>query len=381
MYQCPECLLKLQKQQAEDKTYWGCTNCAGHMVGFSALKKFIGDTTTRALWLQSGVTKAEGRPCPSCGLSLRAIMHGADFPIEVDVCRTCHIIWLDQGEIVDFKKIKESRKKVEKTPEQMREYASSLAALAKQSTSRETETDFISNVGPEESWKWMPAIAGLPVEMDRPALRQLPLMTWLVALMCIAIFNFTQHSATAFENFGFVPGDPWRLSSLTWFTSFFMHAGIFHLIGNLYFLTVFGDDVEDDIGALGFISLLFVSHFSGLALQWLFLGPSSVPLVGASAGVFGILAYYMVRFPNTKVGALYLLFFRPYWFRFSARTLFAFKILWELVMIWLFQKNNGGTNIAHVAHIGGAFAGIFAALLMNRRNSQFETAAPIRLTR
>ncbi len=368
MYQCPECVLKLKKQQVDDKVYWGCTNCSGHMVGMSALKKLIGEPNVRNLWLQSGHAKAEGRPCPSCSLSLRPVIHGTDVPVEVDVCRTCHILWLDQGEIVDFSKLKESRKKVQKTPQQMREYAIALTELTAESQ-RPVEAEFISQTGPEESWKWLPAIAGLPVEMNRPALRDYPLLTWLVVFMGVAAFVLTHNSATAINTFGFVPELPWRFSGLTWFTSFFMHAGIFHLIGNMYFLTVFGDDVEDDIGSLPFLLLLFASHFAGLALQWSFTGASNVPVVGASAGVFGILAYYMLRFPHTKVGVLYLFFFRPHWLRFSAKVLFVLKIGWEVIMIWLLQRSPALGGIAHAAHIGGALIGALAALLMNRDRS------------
>lgn len=366
MYQCPGCALKLKKHQLEDKNYWGCTNCAGHMVPFATLRKLIGEATTRNLWLQSGHVEAGGRPCPSCAFKLRPVIHGSDFPVELDVCRTCHIMWMDKGELVDFSKLEESRQRAQMNPQQMREYAKSLAELA-DSRSYQTEAVVsVGNDGPPEIWKWLPAIAGLPVELNRPALRDYPLLTWLIIFIGLAVYLMTRNSDANLIQFGFMSAEPWRISGLTWFTSFFLHADILHLLGNFYFLAVFGDDVEDDISPPAFLALLLGSHFSGVLFEWLISGSTTVPMVGASAGVFGILAYYMLRFPHTKVGVLYLIFFRPYWLRFSAKTLFVFKIAWELILIWLLQRGGPSGGIAHAAHFGGALAGALAAWQVNR---------------
>jgi membrane associated rhomboid family serine protease/Zn-finger nucleic acid-binding protein len=342
------------------------------MIGFSTLRKFIGEATARNLWLQSGHVTAKGRPCPSCGIHLRPVVHGLDFPVEVDVCRTCHIMWLDQGEIVDFGKLEESRKRVQKSPQQMREYARALAEMHGSDRKLTDGLDFISTEGPDESWKWLPALAGLPVEMNRPPLRDLPILTWLIIFIGTAVYLATRGSDQSLLNFGFVSANPWRLGGLSWFTSFFMHADILHFIGNFYFFGVFADDVEDDIAPPAFLAVLFGSHITGVLAEWLFTGATDIPVVGASAGVFGILAYYMLRFPRAKVGVVYLVFFRPYWLRWSAGALFFFKIAWELISIWLLGKGSPSGGIAHAAHVGGALFGAAAAVYVNKKRGDWK---------
>src|SRR5690606_28157118 len=97
------------------------------------------------------------------------------------------------------------------------------------------------------------------------------------------------------------------------------------------------------------------------------MGSTEIPMIGASGGVFGVLAYYMVRSPRAKVGILHLMFFRPIWIRFSAKWVLLMKVAQEFVLLWI-VKGTQLTGIAHAAHIGGAVFGLLAALVVKYRS-------------
>lgn len=157
-----------------------------------------------------------------------------------------------------------------------------------------------------------------------------------------------------FKTFAFVTEDPLRLGGVTLFTSAFLHGGWLHLIGNAFFLWVFGDDVENYLGTKRFLALYLFAALGG-NLLYLFLTPASAtPAIGASGAVFGIMAYYILRFPQSQFYYAIFLYVRIYWFTIPAALMFGFKIIMEIVLS-KFQGVGGGVN--HLAHVGGAIVG------------------------
>lgn len=371
MYQCPECLLKLRPRRSAHVNYWACTNCGGHLVGIYPLKRLVGDSPVQKLWMNSAEAPFGQRACPSCQKKLRVILHEDNkVPVELDLCRLCQVIWTDQGELVDTHQVKDTRKKLNLNKEQMAEYTEAVAELARQTTKPKEDSEFISDRGPDDPLKWLPAIVGLPVEMERRRLRDSALLTWILALtaVCIHIRALSFGLQEMILSYGFISAEPLRHMGVTFISSFFLHGGWFHLIGNLYFLLVFGDDIEDELGWSNFLVLIFASHLAGILGQTMFSGPSTIPMVGASAGVFGVLGYYMVRFPRAKVGYMYLFFFRAYWLRISAMWLLLGKIAWEMLMASVVYEQAGVRGgVAHAAHIGGAFIGVVIGLAMAKK--------------
>ncbi len=378
MYQCPECALKLTKQEKNDIPYWGCRNCQGHLISFPVLRKVIGETETQALWDMSSSLISIKRPCPSCTKILTPILHlENDINLEVDICRRCRLLWLDQGEIIDFENIKDSRKKVNLTPEEMKDYANSLAQMQSDvEKSKNAHESFVSNKGPEELWKWLPALVGLPVEIKPSLVQILPIISYFLTALAVCVFILTSNEGLieVVTNWGFVPADPFRASGMTLISSFFLHIGFFHILGNMYFLMTFGDDVEQDIGSLSYLWLVLLSHIGGVFTHMFFVGAAPTPLVGASAGVFGVMAYYMVRFPHTKVGVLFLFVVFPVWLRFSAKWLFIIKIGYEFLIISLINSPNA-SGVAHAAHFGGALVGIFWGLSENYNENKIKPSS------
>ena len=147
----------------------------------------------------------------------------------------------------------------------------------------------------------------------------------------------------------------------TLITYLFMHAGWMHLIGNLLFLWVFADNVEDAYGYLGFIIFYLLSGAAG-ALTHAYMQPSSLsPLIGASGAVSGVLAAYLVLYPKARVWIL--LFMR------IPVPVPAFWVLggWFLIQVYSLAAAQPGEDVAWWAHIGGFAVGIILTIALRNR--------------
>ncbi len=158
---------------------------------------------------------------------------------------------------------------------------------------------------------------------------------------------------------------------LTLVTSMFMHGGIMHILGNMWYLWVFGDNIE---GRLGKINFLLFYVFTGLvaAFAQIINGPNSViPMVGASGAISGVLGAYLVLYPFGRVLTLI-----PLPFFFSTVELPAIVLLGIWFALQFFggiSSSVAGGGVAYWAHAGGFLAGATIALFMrmNKRNSDF----------
>ncbi len=101
---------------------------------------------------------------------------------------------------------------------------------------------------PSEYWQFIPAMLGMPVEVNAPSLSRIPWLTYGLAAVLVGVFVLTvRNLPMTIAEYGFVPAEMWRHGGATFITSFFLHGGAWHLIGNVYFLLIFGDNVEDDM--------------------------------------------------------------------------------------------------------------------------------------
>jgi membrane associated rhomboid family serine protease len=147
------------------------------------------------------------------------------------------------------------------------------------------------------------------------------------------------------------------------FTSMFLHGNIAHLLGNMLFLWIFGDNVEDFFGHIGYLAFyLFCGVTAGLA-HILFNLHSSVPAVGASGAISGVLGAYLLLYPGNRVLTLVLIFVVP---------LPAFIILgfWFLLQFLAGLSSLGAAatgGVAVWAHIGGFLTGLIITLLVKKR--------------
>jgi membrane associated rhomboid family serine protease len=174
-----------------------------------------------------------------------------------------------------------------------------------------------------------------------------------VAITFHVFFGFdAERIATIFKNWGATPTD---LHPRAWVTHLFLHAGPEHLVGNLAFLVLFGMNVERRLGALATLVLYFLSGFAALALFTVFNSRFSMPLVGASGAISGIVGMYLVLFRKRTVEVMWFAFVVGGIVRLPALVVASFWIGLELLQAVLL---NDRVMVAHWAHVGG-FAGGF----------------------
>lgn len=152
---------------------------------------------------------------------------------------------------------------------------------------------------------------------------------------------------------------------LTTLTHMFLHGSWMHIIGNLWFLWIFGNNVEDSMGHLRFVVFYLLCGLAAAAAQMLADPASGIPMVGASGAIGGVMGAYVVLYPRVNV---HMLFFFGFYI-----TTFAIPALWMLGYWFLLQMLGGlgslgaqGGGVAFWAHVGGFLAG--AALVLPFRN-------------
>ncbi len=135
-------------------------------------------------------------------------------------------------------------------------------------------------------------------------------------------------------------------------SSMFMHGDIMHIFGNMMFLFIFGDNLEDLLGHIRYIVFYLVCGFAAAAAQIL-MGPDSIiPMLGASGAISGVLGGYLLLFPNKPVKAIIFNFLTTV----PAFVALGIWIVYPLVIGYLTPAGTGG--VAYAAHIGGFFAGL-----------------------
>jgi Uncharacterized membrane protein (homolog of Drosophila rhomboid) len=138
------------------------------------------------------------------------------------------------------------------------------------------------------------------------------------------------------------------------FTHMFLHAGLMHVAGNMLFLWVFGDNLEDQFGPLGFLVFYLLGGLCAAVAQIAVMPTSEVPMVGASGAIAAVMGGYMLLFPRARVDVIviFIVFFRIF-------TIPAFVILgiWLGLQLVSELASQGEAGVAYLAHIGGFIAG------------------------
>lgn len=208
-----------------------------------------------------------------------------------------------------------------------------------------------------------------------------PLVTWGLMAICITVFVSMklmpdQLSYRLLNLYGMVPirytnpyyGLPFD-GYLSFLTSLFLHGNWLHLIMNMWFLWIFGDNVEDRMGRLPFLIFYLVCGLLATFLQWFFDPELAIPVVGASGAIAGVLAAYFFLYPLERVVVWVPLFFLPIVIHIPA---IAFLGLWVLVQLhsattaMLFEGT--AVDVAWWAHLGGFIAGTILYRLFLRKD-------------
>jgi membrane associated rhomboid family serine protease len=167
----------------------------------------------------------------------------------------------------------------------------------------------------------------------------------------------------------------------TWvtpFTAMFMHGGLLHLGGNMLFLWIFGNNIEDCLGPVRFIVFYLFGGLAAMALQVAIAPDAAVPTIGASGAIAGVLGGYLVLFPRARVLTLIFIVFFFTFIELPAMVLLGFWFLTQLIFGYLDVANptGEGGGVAYFAHVGGFVFGILAIrLFAPRRKREAKLAA------
>ncbi len=201
----------------------------------------------------------------------------------------------------------------------------------------------------------------IPLRDTQPS-RTIPVVTIGIIVANVIVFfyelSLDQFSRNYFMDiYGLVPG---RLNPATLITSMFIHAGWLHIIGNMWFLWIFGDNIEDILGRWKYLLFYLVAGVAAGLTQVATSPYSRIPTVGASGAIAGVMGAYIVTFPRARVLTIVPIFILFTWLELPAFVVIGFWFVMQLfsgvASIGYSQMHQGGT--AWWAHIGGFLSGI-----------------------
>lgn len=219
----------------------------------------------------------------------------------------------------------------------------------------------------------------IPYKDDNP-IAIIPVIT--IAIMALNIFAFIVQfmaggdARSIVYSFGAIPHNLLSFESnqpipppLTVFTSMFLHGGLFHIAGNMLYLWIFGNNIEERLGHVRFMLFYLFCGIVAAFSHALTNPGSTVPMIGASGAVSGILGAYLLLFPAARVHTLIFLGFFVQVVRIPALIVIGFWAIIQVVNGLISQGLMGQGGVAWFAHIGGFFAGLFTIKLWQPRRS------------
>ena len=221
----------------------------------------------------------------------------------------------------------------------------------------------------------------IPLKDDNPTDNK-PIVTYWLIGICVFVFiielsSSSYRTGAFFYSFGLIPsallGDT-QLSKdlyvippfLTIFSSMFMHGGFMHLIGNMLYMWIFADNIEDNLGIIKFIIFYLLSGIGAAMAQVLMDTHSQVPMIGASGAIGGVLGAYLINHPNAKV--LVLIPFGFFSQLIKIRAIYVLGFWFLLQFINSSMTSSGGGGVAYAAHIGGFVSGMILILFFNKKS-------------
>lgn len=228
----------------------------------------------------------------------------------------------------------------------------------------------------------------IPLRDSNPT-RRFPIVT--VALIALNVLAFALDRATASvqvvdvltpygivrtqrvmgglaEHYALIPAEITSNLSAMWFTAFtsmFLHANWLHIGGNMLYLWIFGNNIEDTLGRVGFL-VFYLACGAGAAATHILTGPQSeIPTIGASGAAAGVMGAYLVLFPHARILALVPVVFFSTLMEVPAIIVIGFwAALQFLNASWLGGGGSGNGGVAYAAHVGGFVSGLVIILAL-----------------
>lgn len=218
-----------------------------------------------------------------------------------------------------------------------------------------------------------------PLSDSVPAPR-FPVMMWILILANVFIFVqelMAPNIDTFIAHYALIPSQVHLTqyeTLLPFVTAIFLHGGFFHILSNMWFLFIFGDNVEGALTPIGLLLLFLVAGVAGNILQYFIMPNSSIPMLGASGAIAGVLGCYYKLFPYAKVRTLLFVFFFVTIIDISAPLMLGYWFVLQLISGAgsLSQTTSMQGGIAFFAHIAGFIIGILVGSMIKNRNAYTE---------
>lgn len=205
-----------------------------------------------------------------------------------------------------------------------------------------------------------------------------PIITLLLVIANIIVFflELTASDTDAFiQHYALVPSqiNVSNFSTLYPFVSaMFLHGGFLHIISNMWFLWVFGDDIEKNLGKIPYLALYFLAGIIGNFVQYLLAPTSTVPMLGASGAVAGVLGAYFLLFPTAKIKTLIFIFVFITLLDIPAYLMLGYWFILQLFNgFGSIHANPDAGGIAFWAHVSGFILGLLFAKIFGRREVSY----------
>ncbi|GBC63222.1 rhomboid family intramembrane serine protease [Desulfonema ishimotonii] len=331
---CPTCDFPMALVLHKNVQLDHCRRCGGTFLDPGEATEIFGVFTDPEQWKSSEITRELGPAhyhCPDHQIPMTTyeVRFGSQC-VEIDLCPECGGMWLDAREGVRLRNIV-------------------MAA------GQARDTDLSENPG-IGSYLFQ-LVSGFPREVWNPV-RKTPWLTLTLIAILWLVFGFqllilfardTDAYEWLFRTFALMPAEILMGSHLwTLLSNAFLHSGFMHILGNTYFFYIFGDNVEEFLGWRRFLLLFVMAAISGALLQTVCQRDPSIPVIGASGAVAGLMGAYMVLFP--KIRMFVVMFFIR--FRVNIFIYLGFWVLYNLIMAF-----TGVGYVAWMDHIGGFVAG------------------------
>ncbi|MBN1918349.1 MAG: rhomboid family intramembrane serine protease [Verrucomicrobia bacterium] len=353
---CPECNQVLDPLQTEAYSALVCRACGGMFYPEAEFNKHL-DVVQRILPPQITVQEVappktpgrlmvgeRGAACPGCGGPMKTFNYAYRSGIFLGRCPSCGGLWVEPGQMLRIARFRvmdpgvtHMSAGVLKGPDVAEEYEP-----LGYDDDMDRQLPHVNVLGPLGC-----LVGGLPVS-NAPALSRPPVVMWALVGLTVAAY-FIGGAAYGIENWSFIPREVVAKTRLeTLLTHQFAHIGKLHLVSNMMFLLAFGDRVEDRLRSIPFL-FLYLALGVIAALAHVSLQPNStVPCLGASGAVSGVLGLYIVLFPWSSVRVALVAMSFPV-------PAILFVGVWFLGQLALPL----GGQVAVMAHLGGFFAGIW----------------------
>lgn len=210
-----------------------------------------------------------------------------------------------------------------------------------------------------------------PLRDENPA-RTKPILTYALIILNSAIFVGTLCMGIferSIDEFGMRPAEVLAGRNLyTLFTSMFLHGGFLHIVGNMWYLWIFGDNIEDVCGKTKFLLFYFGSGIVASFAHALSAPESTIPTIGASGAISGVLGAYMVLYPRARVHTVIFAFYFLHLVMIPAVVLIGFWFVLQVISASLTWITGISSGVAYWAHIGGFLTGVVLILPIRARS-------------